>query len=109
MQNQKSWANLIYLGLQAAGAASILSATLASGLRKALMTPVQPGWEVQFGAALWFGLSLLCLTPILLAVTQRWLNRNAYTPEQAWAWREAAVLSLASVPTWWCAPALFWS
>ncbi len=109
MQNRHSWNHLLYIGLQSAGAAFILSLALASALRRTLMKPVQPGWEAHFGAGLWFGLSLLCLTPLLVAGTQRWLHRKAYSPEQAWNWREAAVLSLASVPVWWFAPALVWS
>ena len=108
MTNQYSWVRLLYSGLQSAGAAFWVSASLGWAIRRQMMRPVQPGWEVSFGAGLWFGLGLLWLAPALWAVSQR-LRHRRFSSEQSWSWREASVLSLTSTPAWWFAPALLWS
>jgi hypothetical protein len=97
---------LIFLGLQSAGAAFILSGALASMLRYAFTRPVHPSPEVLLGAVLWFVMGLFCLAPVLLALVQRLKSAGAYSDDQAWKWRQAAVISLTSTSVWWLAPAL---
>lgn len=107
MHHQYSWYRLFYSALLSACSALIVSASLAMALRQQMMKPVQPGWEVHTGAALWLGLGVLCFMPALWTVAKR-VRQSSCGPEQTWRWREASMLSLASTTAWWFAPAL-WS
>ena len=111
------WNQLLYRGLQAGGAAFIVSAALSQAARHMLIN--YSGTQSQFNltmwtlVAVWFLLGLFCLAPVTLALKKRltamlgfpggYLSSN---PAHLRECRQAAAFSLFASPLWWLAPAL---
>ncbi len=106
-----NWTQLLYRGLQAGGAAFIVSAAISQAARH-LMISYQAS-QAQFDLTIltlvlsWFFTGLLCLAPLAWALKKR--LTGAYqldNPAHVWSCREAAAFSLFASPLWWLAPAL---
>lgn len=115
--NTQNWNRLLYQGLQAGGAAFIVSAALSQASRRLLIQ--YAGSQSQFDLTMWtlvgswFFVGLLCLAPLAWAVKKRLESMlgfsagySADNPAHLWSCREAAAFSLFASPLWWLAPAL---
>lgn len=106
-----NWTQLLYRGLQAGSAAFIVSAAFSQAARHILIQMGGPQAKIDLTIAAlvgtWFGLGLLCLAPVALALYRR--LSGAYqlsNPLQVATCREAAAFSLFASPLWWLAPGL---
>ncbi|MBS2036103.1 hypothetical protein JST97_14030 [bacterium] len=117
MNQPSNLAQLLHRGLQAGGAAFIVSAALSQAARHFLIN--HSGTQSQFNLAMaglvgfWFWLGLLCMAPVVWALFKRleglFGSPHGYrsdNPDQLWSCREAAAFSLFAGPLWWLAPAL---
>ena len=106
-----NWTQLLYRGLQAGGAAFIVSAALSQAARHLLIQAGGPQAQIDLTLASlvgsWFFIGLLCLAPVTWALRQRLAGvyRRDH-PEHLVRCREAAAFSLFASPLWWLAPAL---
>ena len=106
-----NWTQLLYRGLQAGGAAFIVSAALSQAARQILIQAGGPQARIDLTIATllgsWLVMGLLCLAPVAWALYQRLTGgyRLDNTQHLA-ACREAAAFSLFASPLWWLAPAL---
>jgi len=106
-----NWTQLIYRGLQAGGAAFIVSAALSQAARQTLIfysaNQSQVDLTICTLVGAWVLIGLLCLAPLLSALKNRLLGvYQASNPAHLAICREAAAFSLFASPLWWLAPAL---
>ncbi|MBN9414432.1 MAG: hypothetical protein J0I12_03295 [Candidatus Eremiobacteraeota bacterium] len=106
-----NWTQLLYRGLQAGGAAFIVSAALSQAARHILIQAGGPQARIDMTIASlvgsWFFLGLLCLAPVVWALYHRLTGvYRLDNPQHLTSCREAAAFSLFASPLWWLAPAL---
>jgi hypothetical protein len=102
---------LLYRGLQAGGAAFIVSAALSQAARHLLIQAGGPQARIDLTIATlvgsWLLVGLLCLAPLLWALQRRLVGAYRLdNPLHRASCREAAAFSLFASPLWWLAPAL---
>ena len=117
MTTNANYTQLLHRGLQAGGAAFIVSAALSQAARHLLIQTI--GTQSQIDLTLltlvlsWLSVGLLCLAPVGWALKQRLATIFGFSggyrlenPAHVWSCREAAAFSLFASPLWWLAPAL---
>lgn len=106
MNSNTDWTQLLYRGLQAGGAAFIVSAALSQAARH-LLIQQQTDLTVWTLVLSWLLTGLMCLAPLAWALKKRLTGGYRLdNPAHVWSCREAGAFSLFASPLWWLAPAL---
>lgn len=109
-----NWTQLLYRGLQAGGAAFIVSAALSQAARHILIQAGGPQARIDLTIATlvgsWLFTGLLCMAPLAWALQKRLTGGyDPSNPVHLAICREAGAFSLFAGPLWWLAPALIQS
>lgn len=118
--SSNSWSQLLYQGLQAGGAAFIVSAALSQAARGLIIHYARGQAQIDLTlgtlVAGWLLLGLLCLAPLTWVLKRRLQGMFGLSggyrldnPTHVWKCRQAASFSLFASPLWWLAPALIQS